>query len=312
MTDTTQAGTPPGMIGPLGMIGLGAMGAPICRRLMAAGHEVTVFDVNTGVASAWRAGGAGFVASPAEVAGATRIVLLSLPGPDEVEAVVTGPGGLLSAARRDDVIIDLSTNAYATVRSMADKAAAAGVHFVDAPVSGGVAGAVKGRLAVMAGGEAAVIARIEPVLAAFAARVFHAGPAGMGTMAKLVNNQIFLAAATAVQEGFVLAAKAGFESGQLLEILKASSAGGYMGMAPLFLNRAFDEVIFRLSLAHKDLSLALKSADDLGVPMPQTRAALATYQDAIDQGLGDKVFYATLQALEANAGTQVAKPASAP
>ena len=81
MTETTQAGTPPGMIGPLGMIGLGAMGAPICRRLMAAGHEVPVFDVNTGVASAWRAGGAGFVASPAEVAGATRIV----PRAGEVE-----------------------------------------------------------------------------------------------------------------------------------------------------------------------------------------------------------------------------------
>ena len=239
-------------------------------------------------------------------------MLLSLPGPAEVEAVTVGPGGLLEAARAGDVIIDLSTNAYATVRALSEAAAKSGVHFVDAPVSGGVAGAVKGRLAVMVGGEAAVIARIEPVLAAFAARVFHAGPAGMGTMAKLVNNQIFLTASAAVQEGFVLAAKAGFDSAQLLEILKASSAGGYIGMAPLFLNRAFDEVIFRLGLAHKDLSLALKSADDLGVPMPQTSAALATYQDAIDKGLGDKVFYATLQALEANAGTQVARPEPAP
>jgi len=127
-------------------------------------------------------------------------------------------------------------------------------------------------------------------------------------MAKLVNNQIFLAASTAVQEGFVLAAKAGFNSSQLLEILKASSAGQYVGMAPLFLARDFDRVIFRLGLAHKDLSLAVQSAESLGVPMPQTKAALATYKDAIDQGLGDKVFYATLQALEANAGTEVARP----
>jgi 3-hydroxyisobutyrate dehydrogenase-like beta-hydroxyacid dehydrogenase len=306
VTETTQTGTI------LGMIGLGAMGAPICRRLIAAGHEMAVFDVDAAAAPAWRADGARFAASLEEVAGRARIVLLSLPGPAEVEAVTVGPGGLLAAARRGDVIVDLSTNAYATVLAMSEAAAKVGVHFVDAPVSGGVAGAVKGRLAVMAGGEAAAIARIEPVLAAFAARVFHAGPAGMGTMAKLVNNQIFLTAATAVQEGFVLAAKAGFDSTQLLEILKASSAGGYVGMAPLFLNRAFDEVIFRLGLAHKDLSLALKSADDLGVPMPQTRAALATYQDAIDQGLGGKVFYATLQALEANAGTQVARPGPAP
>jgi 3-hydroxyisobutyrate dehydrogenase-like beta-hydroxyacid dehydrogenase len=290
------------------MIGLGAMGAPICRRLMAAGREMVVHDVVPAARSAWEAEGARFAASPAEVADAARIVLLSLPGPAEVEAVTVGPGGLLAAARPGDVIVDLSTNAYATVRSLSEATAKVGVHFVDAPVSGGVAGAVKGRLAVMAGGEAAVIARIEPILPAFSARVFHAGPAGMGTMAKLVNNQIFLTASTAVQEGFVLAAKAGFDSAQLLEILKASSAGGYVGMAPLFLNRAFDEVMFRLGLAHKDLTLALKSADDLGVPMPQTMAALATYQDAIDKGLGDKVFYATLAALEANAGTRVAKP----
>jgi 3-hydroxyisobutyrate dehydrogenase-like beta-hydroxyacid dehydrogenase len=306
MSEATDAGKV------LGMIGLGAMGAPICRRLMAAGHQMAVFDVDVAAAPAWRAEGARFAASLEEVAGRARIVLLSLPGPAEVEAVTAGPGGLLSAARPGDVIVDLSTNAYATVRAMSEAAVKVGVHFVDAPVSGGVAGAVKGRLAVMAGGEAAVIARIEPILAAFAARVFHAGPAGMGTMAKLVNNQIFLTAATAVQEGFVLAAKAGFDSRQLLEILEASSAAGYVRMAPLFLNRAFDEVMFRLGLAHKDLSLALRSADDLGVPMPQTRAALATYQDAIDKGLGEKVFYATLAALEANAGTQVAKPGPAP
>ena len=302
MVDAPETGTV------LGMIGLGAMGAPMCRRLMAAGYAMAVFDVDAAAAPAWRTEGARFAASPEEVAGRARIVLLSLPGPAEVEAVVMGPDGLLAAARPGDVIVDLSTNAYAAVRSLSEAAAKAHVHFVDAPVSGGVAGAVKGRLAVMAGGDAAIIARVEPILAAFAARVFHAGPAGMGTMAKLVNNQIFLTASTAVQEGFVLAAKAGFNSGQLLEILKASSAGGYVGMAPLFLNRAFDEVIFRLGLAHKDLTLVLKSAEDLGVPMPQTRAALDTYQEAIDQGLGDKVFYATLQALETRAGTQVAKP----
>jgi 3-hydroxyisobutyrate dehydrogenase-like beta-hydroxyacid dehydrogenase len=174
-------------------------------------------------------------------------------------------------------------------------------------VSGGVAGAVRGKLAVMAGGDAAAIGALAPVFEAFAARVFRVGDSGKGTIAKLVNNQIFLSAAVAVQEGFVLAAKAGLDSDTLLEIVKASSAGGYMGMAPLFFGRDFDNAMFRLSLAAKDLGVALESAGDLGVPMPTTKAAHGVYEDAIDQGLGDKVFYATLRVLEQGASAEVAK-----
>jgi 3-hydroxyisobutyrate dehydrogenase-like beta-hydroxyacid dehydrogenase len=176
-------------------------------------------------------------------------------------------------------------------------------------VSGGLAGAVKGTLAVMAGGDAPVIETLAPLMAAFSARVFHAGPAGMGTIAKLVNNQIFLTAGTAVQEGFVLAAKAGLDSTVLLEILQASSAGGYIGMAPLFFARNFDRVVFRLGLAAKDLGLALETATDLGVAMPTSQGAAEVYRDAIAKGLADKVFYATLQALEQEAAVEVAPPA---
>jgi 3-hydroxyisobutyrate dehydrogenase-like beta-hydroxyacid dehydrogenase len=182
----------------------------------------------------------------------------------------------------------------------------AGVALVDAPVSGGLAGAVKGRLAVMAGGEAAVVEALDPLFKTFAARVFHVGPAGQGTIAKLVNNQIFLSAAVAVQEGFVLAAKAGLNADQMLEILKASSGGGYAGMAPVFFARDFDNPMFKLALAAKDVGVALESARDLGVPMPVTQAASAVYQDAITKGLGEKVFYATLRALETDAGVEVA------
>lgn len=291
---------------PVGFVGLGAMGKPIANHLIEAGHALVVTDISRADAAEWEALGARFVGCAAEVAAAARIVFLSLPGPAEVEAVVLGPGGLIEAARAGDIVVDLSTNAFSTVKRLAERLAAAGVAFVDAPVSGGVVGAVKGALAVMAGGDAATLERLEPLLATFSAKVFRPGPAGMGTIAKLVNNQIFLAASAVVQEGFVMAAKAGLEANQLLEILKASSAASYVELAPLFLRRGFDKVTFRLGLAEKDLRLALQSAGELGAAMPASTGAAALYREALDRGLADRVFYATMLALEADAGVEVA------
>ncbi len=296
----------------IGLIGVGTMGSAIARRLMEAGHRLVVSDISRASAADWTAAGAAFADAPVEVARACRTVFLSLPGPKEVEAVVGGSGGLLEAAKAGDVIVDLSTNAYATVVRLAEQLGRSGIAFVDAPVSGGVVAAVKGRLAVMAGGEAAVVEALDPLLKCFAARVFHVGPAGKGTIAKLVNNQIFLSAAIVVQEGFVLAAKAGLDAAAMLEILKASSGGAYAGLAPVFLARDFDNVVFKLGIAAKDIGVALESARDLGVPMPTTEAAHAVYRDAIAKGLADKVFYATLRALEFDAGVEVAKPAAQP
>jgi 3-hydroxyisobutyrate dehydrogenase-like beta-hydroxyacid dehydrogenase len=293
----------------VGFIGLGVMGSAIARRLLEAGHPLVVSDISRAGAADWTATGAVFVDTPAEVARACRTVFLSLPGPREVEAVADA---LAQAARSGDVIVDLSTNAFATVVRLAGRLGEAGIAFVDAPVSGGVAAAVKGRLAVMAGGEADVVAALDPLFKAFAARVFHVGPAGQGTIAKLVNNQIFLSAAVAVQEGFVLAAKAGLKADLMLEILKASSGGGYAGLAPVFFGRDFDSPMFKLALAAKDVGVALESARDLGVPMPVTEAAGAVYRNAIAKGLGEKVFFATLQALEQDAGVEVARLGAAP
>jgi 3-hydroxyisobutyrate dehydrogenase-like beta-hydroxyacid dehydrogenase len=291
----------------LGFVGLGAMGSPIARRLIKAGHPLVVFDVEQAEAGSWEGLGARFAASAADVAAGAGIVFLSLPGPREVEAVVLGPSGLMEGAQAGDVIVDLSTNAFATVTALALEAARSGVAFVDAPVSGGVAGAVKGTLAVMAGGEASAVERVTPLMSAFAANVFPLGASGMGSIAKLVNNQIFLTASAAVQEGFVLAAKAGLDSARMLEILKASSAAGYVGLAPLFLRRGFDNVTFKLALAAKDLDVALQSARALGVPMPASQGAATTYHDAIAKGLGEQVFFATLRVLEEDARTEVAQ-----
>jgi 3-hydroxyisobutyrate dehydrogenase-like beta-hydroxyacid dehydrogenase len=185
-----------------------------------------------------------------------------------------------------------------TVRRMHDLAAKKGVAFLDAPVSGGVAGAKKGTLAVMIGGSAAAIETVTPYLKAFGENIFHVGESGAGTVAKLVNNQIVMAASIAVQEGLTLAKRAGIGDAVIVDILNKSSAKAYAGMIPLFLAREFDKPFFKLSLAAKDVDVALQSAKSLGVDMPTTKAASAVYHKAIAEGLGDKAFYATLATIE--------------
>jgi 3-hydroxyisobutyrate dehydrogenase-like beta-hydroxyacid dehydrogenase len=181
----------------------------------------------------------------------------------------------------------------------------AGVHYLDAPVSGGAMGAAQGTLTVMASGDAGAFARVEPLFAAFAKHVFHLGAPGAGTLVKLINNAIFLCAGLLAQEGFVLGARAGLEPRRLLEILKLSSAGIYSGLVETTLARDFERAFFSLSLAEKDVALALESARSLAVPMPVTSAAHQTYLRALAQGLGGQVFFATLQAIERAAGVEV-------
>lgn len=274
------------------------MGRPISRRLLEAGHELVVFDVMAEASAALVGDGARIAESPAQVAKACRIVFTSLPGPAEVEEAVMGPQGILAEAHDGDIHVDLSTNAYEAIRRLHELEARSGVRLIDAPVSGGVAGAERGSLAVMASGDREAFDRIEPLLLAFSKKVFHLGEVGTGTLTKLVNNLIFLCGGVLVQEGLVLAAKAGLDSAQLLGVLKESSASAYTGLAGLFLGRDFENVIFKLGIAEKDVALALESARELGVPMPMTEAGHAIYQRAREGGLGDEVFYATLKTLE--------------
>jgi 3-hydroxyisobutyrate dehydrogenase-like beta-hydroxyacid dehydrogenase len=159
----------------------------------------------------------------------------------------------------------------------------------------------------MASGERAAFERVESYFGAFAKRVFYLGASGNGTLAKLVNNQIFLCAGLLLQEGFVLAAKGGLDAKTLLEVVRASSGATYAGLADLTFARSFEQAFFTLALAEKDVSLALESAGALGVPMPVTAAAHETYARAAADGHGAKSFLATLLAIEDAAGAQVAK-----
>jgi len=291
----------------LGFIGTGTMGNPIAVRLLEAGHELVVSDAARAATANLEQRGARRVASPREVAQECEVVFTSLPGPAQVRAVVEGADGLLSAKRPGLVHVDLSTSSFDAVQSLCALEAAAGVALIDAPVSGGAHGAAQGTLAVMASGDRAAYDAVRPLFDAFASNVFYLGESGRGTIAKLVNNLIFLSGALVVQEGFVLAAKAGLGARELLPIINASSARLYSGMAPLFFARNFEMTLFKLGIAEKDVALALESARELAAPLPLSEAAGETYRRAVDEGRAEQVFFATLATLERAAGVEVEK-----
>ena len=301
-------------MGATGFIGTGTIGSPMAMRLIDAGHALQVFDLNREATRAHEDKGAQRAASVQALAAHCETVFLSLPGPKQIEQVMLAADGVLAHAAKGTTIIDLSTNAIALNRRIASDAIACGMHYLDAPVSGGRVGAIAGKLAVMVGGERAAFESVRELIACFGENIFYLGEAGAGTLTKLINNQIFLAASVLVQEGFVMGAKAGMDPATVLDVLKVSSAGSVVGRAGLFLSRKFDADIFALSIASKDIDVALASAQDLGVEMPMTTAAATVYHRAVEQGLGAQDFYATIKVLEDMAGTEVPvlhKPTSA-
>lgn len=290
----------------VGMIGIGSMGGAMARRMLEAGHEVVVHDVRREAADALLARGARWAPSPAATAEQCRTVFTSLPGPAEVESVVAGDGGLLAGSRRGDVHAGLSTVSVDATRRTAERCRSAGVHYLDAPVSGGTMGVEAGTLAVLASGDARALEVARPILASFAGRVFDLGrEPGTGTLAKLVNNAIFLCSGLVHQEAVVLAAKAGMDPAALDEVLGASSAALYLALAKPTLSRDWDHSGFSVALAEKDVALALESARAWAVPMPVVAAAHQHYVRALAAGLGEKVCFATLAAVEAAAGVVV-------
>jgi 3-hydroxyisobutyrate dehydrogenase-like beta-hydroxyacid dehydrogenase len=291
--------------GSVAFVGTGTMGAPMATRLLGAGFDVRVHDAAASATTSLVTDGATAWPSPARAAAGARLVMLSLPGPQEVEAVVVGPDGVLTAEPVPRYVVDLSTNAVSTVRALRARCAAAGVTFIDAPVSGGVEKARDGDLTIMVGAEPDELASVRDALDAIGSEVIHVGPSGTGAIAKLVNNQLFLGASVLVQEAFVLAAALGLAPSDVDRILAASSARPYARLTPLLLGRRFDDVVFRLDIAAKDVRLALSSADGVRVDVPLTRAASSVYDTAVAAGDGQLAFTATLRELERRAGIEL-------
>lgn len=289
----------------IGFIGTGNIGNPMARHILEGGFELVVHDRNPAASENLAELGAGRAGSPREVAERCRIVLSSLPGPRDVEEVASGPDGLASGAQAGDIHVDLTTNSVTAAQRMAAAAAARGTLYLDAPVTGGVAGAEAGTLTVLASGDRVAFEKAEPILKAIGENIFYLGESGTGTLVKLINNLIVLCAGHLMQEGLVLGAKAGLDPEKLYEMLRLGTARPYVGLMPFVMGRKFENPTFTLGLATKDVGLALESARDLAVPMPVTSAAHQTYLRAYAAGLGSKSFLATLEALEVGAGTAV-------
>jgi 3-hydroxyisobutyrate dehydrogenase-like beta-hydroxyacid dehydrogenase len=287
----------------LGFIGLGRMGRPLAANLLSAGFALTVWGRSPGPAEALAALGARRAGSPAEVAAASEVVLTCLPGPAEVEGVI---GEALGGAAPGTVFIDLSTVDPGTSRRLARAAGEARVHFLDAPVSGGVAGAEAGTLTIMVGGEREVFERCRPVLAALGERLHFMGPAGSGSLAKCCNQLLAGIGYLAVAEALLLGTRGGLDAALLVEALAGSSGRSRVleQAAPRILGRDF-RADFTLELAWKDLRCALAAAEQAGLALRLAPLAGDLYREACEAGLGGQDQAAVVVPLERSSGTTV-------
>jgi 3-hydroxyisobutyrate dehydrogenase-like beta-hydroxyacid dehydrogenase len=270
----------------LGFVGLGAMGAPMVRRLLAAGHRVLAHDIDAKALAAAVSAGAEARPSAAAVAGEAATVLVSLPTPAAVRAVALGPGGLVEGGVLR-TYVDLSTTGARMAQEVAAGLAPGGVVALDAPVSGGIAGAEAGTLSVMAAGDRAAFERVRPVLEVIGANTVYVGEAvGQGQTLKLVNNLLAATTWAAACEALTMGAKAGLDPELMLGVINKSSGRSFpterFAAGPV-LSRRFD-FGFRMELMAKDMRLALEEAEALGLVMPTCSAARLLYGVAMAEG----------------------------
>ncbi|MGP0091136.1 MAG: NAD(P)-dependent oxidoreductase [Xanthobacteraceae bacterium] len=295
----------------IGFIGVGRMGQPMASRLIAAGHPVVAYDVQGQALSAIAVKGAETASSPAEVAARAEIVMASLPMPAVVQEVALGERGV-AAGSRVRVFVDLSTTGPRVAKAIAAALAERGITAIDAPVSGGVAGAVKGTLAVMTSGPKPECDRLRPILETIG-KVFYIGPEpGMGQMMKLINNLLSATATAATSEAIVLGTKAGLDPYVMIDVINAGS-GRNTATEDKFpraiLPRSFDYG-FALGLMAKDVKLCIDEADALQVPMWIGQAVKQLWLYGLGQGGPDQDFTALITHIEKWSGVTVGgKPA---
>jgi len=274
----------------VGFIGLGAMGGPMALNILAAGFPMVVNDVRRTAAAAHVQHGAAWADCPREVAEQSDVVLTCLPSVDAVETVSAGADGVLAGLHAGQAHFELSTNAPAMVARLHAAYAEKGVHFLDAPITGGAIGAQKARLTIFVGGDKASYERFAPVLRAVGDRLIHVGPSGTGIVTKLVNNCAGQTLNLVLAEIFALGLKAGAEPLALWEALRSGASGRrrtFDVMIDEYLPAHFSPPNAALSIYHKDMMLATELARDLHVPMRFANLALGEYTEAMARGLKD-------------------------
>lgn len=284
----------------LGFIGLGKMGKPMAANLLKAGHECTVYNRSLKAVNELVELGASRASSPAEVGRNAEVVCLCLPIGRDVEAIVCGQDGLLTTLPKGALIIDHSTISPEESRRIHDICLMKGISFLDAPVSGGVTGAEKGTLSIMAGGEEDQFLRAKMILEIMGKNIYYLGSSGSGNAMKLVNNMLVGISTAAISEAFVLAVKSGLDPEQVFEILSNSSGDSYVlrRHLPNFILKRNFAPAFTLDMLNKDLGLAENFALDQGVRLLIGSLAHQICREAAFTGLGGEDMSAAIKILE--------------
>lgn len=294
----------------VGFIGLGTMGASMALNAIKGGHQLIVNDIRRDAAKPHLEAGATW-GDVREIASSCDVVLTSLPGPKEAEAI---GDEMLGTMRKTSAWFDLSTNSPTVVRRIHAKYAGKGVQMLDAPVSGGPQGAKSGKLALLIGGDKATFERFKPVLDSIGDQVIYIGPSGAGSVAKLVHNCAGYMIQTALAEVFTMGVKAGVDPLELWAAVRQCSLGRQRTFDRLgrqFLQGAFDPPDFALNLAHKDVTLATELAREIGVPMRIAALTHAEMTEALNRGWGPRDSRVPMLLQEERAGVEIKVPAAA-
>ncbi|MGB9859601.1 MAG: 3-hydroxyisobutyrate dehydrogenase [Moorellaceae bacterium] len=291
----------------VGFIGLGNMGRPMARNILRRGYPLAVYDVLPEAVAELVKEGAAEAASPAALAAQVDMVITMLPHAGIVAEVLQGERGVFAGAREGLLIVDMSSVSPGDTRRMAREAAARGLRYLDAPVSGGVSGAASGKLTIMVGGREEDYRECLPVLQCIGEKIYHVGDVGAGDAVKLVNNLLLGINMVGVAEALVLGVKAGLKPEVLLEIISNSSGQSYAFKAkvPGFILQGHFEPGFAIELQHKDLDLALQTGKEYNVPLLLGGLAYQIYTLAKSKGWGGQDISAVIKIWEEAAGTEV-------
>lgn len=269
-------------------LGLGVMGFPMAGHLAAKGHEVTVYNRTAAKAEAWTQKHNGRAAStPREAATGAEFVMACVGNDDDLAEVATGPDGAFSGMTKGAVFVDHTTVSAQITRKLATEAAALDLHFVDAPVSGGQAGAENGQLSIMCGGTPEDYARAEPVMAAYARICRLIGESGAGQLAKMMNQICIAGLMQGLSEALAFGQKAGLDGEKVVEVISQGAAGSWqmVNRHKTMLADTFD-FGFAVDWMRKDLGICLDTADQIGARLPVTALVDQFYKDVQLMGGG--------------------------
>jgi 2-hydroxy-3-oxopropionate reductase len=283
----------------VGFIGLGIMGKPMARNLLAAGYPLVVANRSPGPVEELASDGARAADTPLAVAQASDVVITMLPDSPQVAEVLEGPDGVLAAGREGQLVIDMSTIDPAVAQRLASAAAQRGVAMLDAPVSGGDVGAREGTLSIMVGGDADAFARARPLFEVVGGTIVHVGASGAGQVVKACNQVLVALTIEAVSEALVLGSSAGVDPAVIIEVLSGGLAANRVMEVRRenFLTHTFKPG-FRVDLHHKDLGIALSTARAHGVSLPVTAVVDQMLDSLRSKGHGQEDHSALLTVIE--------------